>query len=297
MGSPSNDIIPADWSQWSATKPTVIEPLTGGLTNQSFLISADNTLLVLRINSAISTELDLNRTAEAQALQLASAANIAAELVYCDPHYGYLVTRYLLGDSWLPTEQGLAQLAVLLQAIHQLPAIDTELNINAKVASYWRTVNPQLECISALKKLDKNIRQHIAKATSLSNGLCLCHNDLLIDNLMTIGKGNNKAQLLAIDWEYAAMADCFYELAVIVEGHSLNLSQQNNLLTNYLNRPVSDEDWQRLYHWRVIYNYFTLLWYVVQFSMRAMRGPSIKQQINQQIQYLSGLVEQGMRAR
>lgn len=299
MDLPSNDIIPADWSQWSATQPTVIGPLLGGLTNQSFLISANNSVLVLRLNSAISTALDLNREAEAQALQLASAAKITAEVVYCDPHYHYLITRHLAGKSFLPTAQGLTQLAKLLQKIHQLPAIDAVLDINAKVASYWRAINPQLAFIPALKTLDTKIHQHIASAEKLSSGLCLCHNDLLVDNLIVIessndnDNNNNNGKLFAIDWEYAAMADCFYELSVIVEGHGLNPSQQKSLLMSYLERPASEHDWQRLYHWRVIYNYFTLLWYVVQFSTGAMVGPSIEQQINQQIEHLSDLVEHG----
>ena len=296
MDSPSNDIIPADWSQWSVTKPVVIEPLVGGLTNQSFLISADNKLLVLRINSAISAALDLNRVAEAQALQLASAAKLTAEVVYCDPHYHYLITRHLAGDHWVASAEGMAQLAQLIQKIHQLPAIDAVLDINAKVASYWRAINPRLKCIPALKKLDTKINQHITSAASLSSGLCLCHNDLLVDNLIAIGgdreEGSDSGKLFAIDWEYAAMADAFYELAVIVEGHSLNLSQQNSLLAAYLERPAHDQDWQRLYHWRVIYNYFTLLWYVVQLSTGAVEGVSIEQQINQKIEHLFGFLEQ-----
>lgn len=311
MYSPLNPIIPADWSQWSAAKPVVIEPLLGGLTNQSFLISADSNMLVLRLNSAISAALDLNRAAEAQALQLASAAKLTAELVYCDQDYRYLVTQYLAGESFLPTEQGLTQLATLLRQIHQLPAIDAVLDINAKVASYWRAISPQLTFASSLKKLDAKIHQHISHAANLSSGLCLCHNDLLVDNLIANGRDgsgdggreddrdggreecSNSGNLFAIDWEYAAMADSFYELAVIVEGHNLNSSQQKHFLTSYLARPANDQEWQRLYHWRVIYRYLTLLWYAVQFSTGAMVGPSIEQQINQQIEHLSGLIEHG----
>lgn len=290
MHSSLSTIIPADWSQWSATKPSLIGPLTGGLTNQSFLISADNKVLVLRLNSAISAALDLNRVAEAQAIRFADAAGLCAPSVYCDPQYQYLITHYLAGDRWPATADGLTQLARLLRQIHQLPALDAVLNVSVKIAHYWRSINGQCDFIPVLKSLDEKVKIHIDRAEMLSDGRCLCHNDLLIDNLIAADDG----KLYAIDWEYAATADPFYELAVIVEGHGFNSSQQQIVIAAYLDRAVSNEDWQRLFHWRIIYNYLTLLWYVVQFSKGAMTQPSINQEINDQIRHLSELMAQGI---
>ncbi|WP_101758189.1 choline kinase family protein [Oceanicoccus sp. KOV_DT_Chl] len=283
MGSALPDIIPADWSQWSETKPFIIEPLLGGLTNKSFLISANNTVLVLRINSPISAALDLNRVAETQALQLADSAGLCAGLVYCDPQYQYLVTRHIAGKQWSLNAEGLVQLAQLLRDIHQLPAITAELDISAKISSYWGSIGSHHDFVPALQSLNTKMQSHIDHAQALSNGRYLCHNDLLVDNLIAADSG----KLYAIDWEYTAMADSFYELAVIVEGHRLDELQQQHLLSNYLGRAVSDKDWQRLFHWRLIYGYLALLWYVVQLSTGAMTQPGIQQYIQDQILYLS----------
>ncbi|WP_444884306.1 phosphotransferase family protein [Microbulbifer sp. PSTR4-B] len=72
-------------------------------------------------------------------------------------------------------------------------------------------------------------------------------------NLITEKTG----RLYAIDWEYAAMGDRFYDLAVIIEEHQLNRIQQQSLLELYLRcNPAGG-------HWRRVYKYQNLLWYAV----------------------------------
>ncbi|WP_323846268.1 choline kinase family protein [Microbulbifer magnicolonia] len=280
------DIIPPDWRNWSASTPTVVKPLDGGLTNRSFLLEAGDDLLVLRINSAISASLDLNRTAEHQALLRANNAGICAPLIYCDPQQQYLVTRYLPGGPWdMGSAGALRRLARLVRSIHALPDIDAKLDINAKAANYWQSIDDRADFTPALRALAQEVQWHITAAGALSRGARLCHNDLLITNLIAASGGN----LYAIDWEYAAMGDPFYDLAVIVEEHGLDTAQQQLLLSEYLNEPVAAIDRQRLDHWRVIYGYLCALWYAVQWSTGAMAEPGIKAKIGNKARNLSAL--------
>ncbi|WP_308364836.1 MULTISPECIES: choline kinase family protein [unclassified Microbulbifer] len=286
MIAAANDIIPPDWPRWSTAKPSVVKPLTGGLTNQSFLIIAGNDRLVLRKNSAISEALDLNRSAEAAALRHAYKAGLCAPVIYCDPGHQYLVTRYIEGEPWCAGgADALKQLAQLVRSIHALPAIDTQLEIDDKVASYWRSIDDGADFYTALRALNPKLQRHIAIAKSLNDGVCLCHNDLLMANLIAVDNGN----LYAIDWEYAAMGDPFYELAVIVEEYRLEKRQQQWLLAEYLNRPATQIDWQRLDHWRVIYGYLSVLWYAVQWCSGAMRQPHINDEIRDRASNLFAL--------
>lgn len=285
MSSVISDIIPDDWQRWSSARPSIIKPLTGGLSNQSFLISADNRRLVLRVNSAMSDALGLNRAAELQALLRADKAGLCAPLVYCDPQQRYLVSAYLVGEPWAINTEGLARLAGLLRGIHRLPAIDTRLDISAKLACYWRAIStePRAGFIAELRTLHERVEHHIHIAESFGGGQCLCHNDLLAANLIA----GPSDRLYAIDWEYAAMADPFYELAVIVEGQRLPREQQQLLLAAYLARPLMDADWQRLHHWRIIYAYTSVLWYAVQWSGGAMSQSGIADYIATQVADLS----------
>lgn len=286
MSSTPQEIIPDDWRCWSDTKPSVIEKLAGGLTNQSYLIATPVDQLVLRKNSGISEALDLNRRAEANALRFADEAGLCAPVIHCDTRCEYLVTRYIEGTSWRNEGcSSLKILAALLRGIHALPAINARLVVEEKIEKYWQSIDPRMESYSVLHSLDHALEQHLRKARALGEDEFLCHNDLSAGNLILASTG----QLYAIDWEYAAMGDSFYELAVITEEYRLSKRQQERLLEEYLQRSLVLTDWQRLEHWRVIYGYLSVLWYAVKFSIESTRTPDLHQEIADRVMQLSTL--------
>ncbi|CAA0090612.1 Thiamine kinase [Zhongshania aliphaticivorans] len=289
MMSRQSAIIPADWHLWSREKPSLIRPLLGGLTNKSYLISADGVDMVLRENSALSAALNLDRKVESQVMRSADSAELCAPLVHYDAQNQYMVSRYVQGGDWQADNAGLQSLAQLLQRIHSLPAVEGYLDINVKAEHYWSEINIGEEFYDDLKKLSSQVIPHIKQAEKLNTACCVCHNDLLLENLIVSDDGC----LYAIDWEYAAMGDAFYELAVIVEGHSLDEGKQQLLLSKYLQRSLLSKDWQRLYHWRIIYCYLTVLWYAVQFSVDPMGAKTGSDNIVEQIQALQKLIKNG----
>ncbi|SDK38230.1 choline/ethanolamine kinase family protein [Microbulbifer yueqingensis] len=264
MSATTADIIPHDWARWSGIRPELIGQLSGGLTNRNYLLATGKERLVLRLNSDISTELDLDREAEASALHLADRAGLCAPVVHCDPARQYLVTRYLEGQAWCPDDEGaLQKLADLLRKIHALPPIDAHLDIQGKVARYRESIDDRTEFGAELHVLHRHLEPHIERARSLSDGAVLCHNDLVPANLVVTGPD----RLFAIDWEYAAMVDPFYDLAVIAEEHTLDERRCRLLLAEYLGCENVDNELQRLSHWRLIYRYLAVLWHAVQWSM------------------------------
>tara|TARA_R110000772_G_scaffold58393_1_gene132156 strand:+ start:82584 stop:83477 length:894 start_codon:yes stop_codon:yes gene_type:complete len=283
MTMPQANIIPNDWWRWSDSQPVIIKPLLGGLTNLNYLISVKRELFVLRKNSPISEALNLNRSAEAKALNRADEAGLCAPLIYYDDQHQYMVSRYLGDKIWsVSIDHDLSLLAKLLRGIHKLPSIDADLNVEHKISCYWQAIDANAIFTRELKSLDSAVDAHITSAKALNNGHVLCHNDLLSSNLII----NEKHTLYAIDWEYAAMSDPFYELAVVIEGNCLNAQQQESLLVNYLDRQITQEDWQRLHHWKIIYGYLCILWYGVQHCSGAMNSADIAKDIEKQIHHL-----------
>ncbi|MCX2801637.1 choline kinase family protein [Microbulbifer thermotolerans] len=286
MSGNSAKVIPRDWQRWSSIEPSVLWPLGGGLTNQSYLIAAGGEKWVLRKNSTISDALDLNRSGEAAALRHADKAGLCAPIIYCDPGYQYLVTRYIKGRPWrVIGADDLKRLANMLHRIHALPPINVYLDIRQKISRYWYSIDKRVDFFSELQDLNHTIDSRIAAVQTPNSATCLCHNDLLSANLIAADSG----RLYVIDWEYAAMGDPFYELAVIVEEYRLDKAQQELLIAEYLSRPLKTADWQRLAHWRAIYRYLSLLWYAVQWSTGAMREAHTREHIFRSIRELRSL--------
>ncbi|WP_226702194.1 choline kinase family protein [Microbulbifer elongatus] len=256
-------LVANEWQRWSDKPPRLICPLDGGLTNRSFLIDTDGKKLVLRINASNSQALDLNRVAEAEALQQASPRDLCAPLVYVDPDQRYLLTEFVDGAPLeIDQPQTIAQLAQLLRQIHQLPPISVHLDIAEKASRYWQSIDRSSEFFPALARLHLLMEPQLNQISTCPENDRLCHNDLLPGNLLQDMSG----QLRAIDWEYAACGDPFFDLATVTVGYDLERQQQRALLTEYFLRPAREADLQWLDHWKRIYRYVSVLWYAIQLS-------------------------------
>lgn len=254
----------ASWPAWSDTPPALIGELEGGLTNQSYLLQAGDARLVLRLNAENTSELGLDRALEIQALQRASLAGIAPALVYSDPEGSVLITEYHGGQRWEATHAGeedkLQQLARLLKTVHHLSPIDGILDLHARAKHYWLTIGEiNTSLLQTLRTLAPQLQGLFQRARASCTQLCVCHNDLLAENLLLSDDG----KLIALDWEYAAMSDPYFDLAVIIEGQQMNDASAQALLEYYADMPLNAA-LERLALLRVIYCYLDLLWTLVQ---------------------------------
>ena len=247
---------------------------------------------MLRINAANSDALDLDRASERAALARAGAAGIGAWLVHSDPAGRYQVTEYIAGRQWQPQDWcidgGVERIAGLLQTIHGLAPISRALNVSAKAAAYWHAIDACSEPGRQLKALQTAVHCHIAELEAAGQVPCFCHNDLVTDNVIVA----DDRRLYAIDWEYAAMGDPYFDLAVIVEEHGLDSAQCRALLVAYIGVDGSDAGivsaQQHLYHARVVYCYLSLLWYAVQNS--GDRWQTLAGVWNEKLQHLKNLL-------
>lgn len=266
MSAEVEKLLASEWRRWSDSPPQLIRPLSGGLTNRSFLLQAGGDKLVLRLNTSNFRALDLDRSAEAAALRRADARHLCAPLVYIDPDRRYLLTRFIHGAKLeLHQPRALAQIAQLLRLIHQLPPISAQLNIAHKADHYWQSIDQAAPFFQPLSKLHDLMQSLLQQHNDNPRAYCLCHNDLLPDNLILDASG----QLRALDWEYAAVGDPFFDLATVAQGYQLDRRQQQALLMAYLQRPASDTDMNRLAYWQRVYRYLSALWYAVQASRSA----------------------------
>lgn len=284
------ELILSTWRFWARRPPTFIGPLGNGLTNCSYLVEDLDRRYVLRINFELSRSLDLHRSLEARVLRSASNAGIAPQLIYSDPHERYLVTEFISGRQWggdeLKTQDGITLLAKLLRRIHRLEKVPMFLDVEERAGYYWKHVDQRSELAAAIKKLQPDIQHHWRAAKNGMTQPCLCHNDLLPENII-----NHAGQLYAIDWEYAAMGDSYFDLAGVVEGHGLNETQSYQLLETYHGTTVSKVELKRLFHARILYNFLALLWYGVRYSPEQLDGMGAL--INEKLSVINELISIG----
>jgi thiamine kinase-like enzyme len=236
------------WQRWCpapAQRPTPQETLSEGLSNHSVRVSDGRDQWVVRLDGLPPEPLGLNRALEYSALQKAAAHALAPAPVFQCADTGALVCAYLPPDE--DQQHTPQQLAQLLQRIHALPPLPAQLNVLARAQRYLELAGGDV--------LPEPLRRAHARLGQLPVQNTLCHNDLLAANRLVSG-----GRLRALDWEYAAMGDPWFDLAVIVEGDAWTDAATNTLLQSWLSRPPREEDVERLALQRTVYRELAALW-------------------------------------
>jgi len=210
-----------------------IEPIKHGLTNRSWLVSADGDRFVVRISDVESAEeLQIDRNSEAVVLDLVARAAVGPQVLCCDPVRGILVTRYL-GATW--TEQdahahdNIERLAGVLRRLHALdvPAGVRAVDLASTVRGYIRTLDER-GGHSTLTSAEQRERAG-ETAAKLREGSTprLCHND--VHHLNIVGG----ASVRLIDWEYAGVGEPLFDLASVCVYHRYSKAERERLLSTY----------------------------------------------------------------
>ena len=261
------------WRQWRCRpalrrRPELLGRLDSGLSNYSVLVQA-GARLVVRIDGPRVIDNGLNRQAEWRALQDAHAAGLAPAPRYFNPELGALVCDYLPPDP--PREQSLQEIAALLRAIHALPPRHQRLDLRARLQRYESQL---AQCAPRrarqLAPRGARIRDLLGELDTAAAALVPCHNDLLAANRLYSG-----ARLYALDWEYSAMAEPLYDLAVTAHGDDLDAAGSLALLRAYLGRRETTQERARLQRCGCVYRFLEILWYAAAGASEAQLTPRL----------------------
>ena len=199
-----------------------IERLCGGYTNTTYRLTKDDNSAVLKLEKSGRDETLNSRFAEAQIQNTAAAAGLAPAVIYTDERT-YL-SEYVEGSTWerscLSKPENLELLARSLRKLHALPL--TGRSFDARIAA-----KRYVEKISGLDISIIEQCTRIIESMRLPQNLCCCHNDLVVENMITT------PELVFIDWEYACDNDPFFDLATVVEHHELSDAEADFLLDVY----------------------------------------------------------------
>jgi thiamine kinase len=248
------------WRHWQCDPPLphapqVVAPLTAGISNFSVLVEAGRRYAV-RIDGADPAACGLDRQGERRTLQAAHVAGLAPAPRYCNPALGALVCDYLPPDpqqSAAPAEVGR-----LLRAIHRLPPTRQRLDAGERILRYESALGQSGDPLAAaLREYRSAVLACLEAGDDWRGRTVLCHNDLLSANRL-----RSRGRLWALDWEYSAMGNPLYDLAVVAAGDELGEAQSVELLAAYLERQPGAAERRALLRQGCVYRYLELLWYL-----------------------------------
>jgi len=235
---------------------TVERQLAQSATGESYLITKGGNRYVARLRS---TDADIyTGSQENEYLHSATAASlgIAPEPVYDDPESGISIRCYAEGRVWTQQDirnpQNLQQLGQLLQRLHSSGSYSGDACAWAKsaISRYVERLNDQGDD-SLIRKVRVRAEHCFTLIENFPGGPALCHNDLMCANILETSSG----ELMLLDWEYSAVGDPVFDLAVVLRHHNIDEVGQMALLTGWGVAEIPSLD-----AWRAVYESILLLW-------------------------------------
>jgi len=239
-----------DWSSRLHSRPVLIDELSGGRSNRSFLLHSDIGKLVLRINGPGSLLPGASRDSEISTWQEASKQGIAPPLVFVDSKNQYLVSTYI--KSELPPQPQLNpacidQAFTLLDRCHQLDINAQNINYSDHIEHYWQIIesgnNAPGPTLVEQRKPMQILLESLLKSDTPTG---LCHHDPVIANFV-----GSPDRLYLIDWEYAANGLQIMDYAALASEWKLDdatVLEHTNIEPGLFTQA------------RVLYRYLCLLW-------------------------------------
>jgi thiamine kinase-like enzyme len=242
-----------------------LRPLSGGITNRNFLVSARGTAdrWVIRLAGNDTHLLGISREVEHAATVAAAGVGVGPEVTAFIRPEGYLVTRFIEGspvsDEAVHRPDTLVRVAESLRRVHDGPAIPG-LFIPYRIVEAYRAlalargvaIPPEYELAEATTR-----RIELALLTNPVE-LRPCHNDLLNANFIDDG-----TRIRIVDWEYAGMGDPFFDLGNFSINHELAPDEDAALLAAY-EGGVRPDRLARLTLMRTVSDFREAMWGVLQ---------------------------------
>ena len=239
-------------------EPSVIKRLSGGHSNYSFLVEAEQKF-VLRIDGIDTTALGLSRHSEWILLHRVAQAGLAPTPRYYNPDIKTLVVDYLVPE---PNRTASAEeIATFFKHLHSIPPIKFKLDLLQRIRRYEHQLTRHFkEVRRILKPHAKKLEKYLELINIDKTPVTLCHNDLNPSNRLFF-----KSSLWAIDWEYAASGNPWFDIAAAFCSDELaNETLKKEFLISYLEEENNfDESIGKIQLYSIVYTYLEILWNVV----------------------------------
>ncbi len=210
------------------------EPLEGGLSNESFLVTDRGERFVVRFGRDFPFH-HVSRAREVMTARAAERAGLAPALVYDAP--GVMVSRFLEARTYGPEDvrQNLERVTDLIKRFHE--AMQTEVSGPAFFFWVFHVVRDYARTLEAGKsRMTGRLPEFLAlnaefEAAQVALPIVFGHHDLLPANFLDDGQ-----RLWLIDFEYAGFSTPLFDLAGAASNAHVSPEESEGLLTRYFGR-------------------------------------------------------------
>jgi thiamine kinase len=251
-----------------------------GLFNSTYRAVRDGMEYALRVpaHSAPSSQ---DRVWEIRVLEQASRKGLAPPLIYADGGSGVLLLGWVWGGTWSEaaarSPEAIDKMARLLRDIHALPIPTPPRRMDAGEWAECYTRALPSRTSSATAEFAEAAERAIRSLQALPRPAApvLCHSDLHRLNVLQLDAATQGHGLLLLDWEYAHVADGYWDLAGWSANNDLPEAAQRALLASYGDAPATESQWARfrLQYW--LYDYICLLWIELYVRLRPADSAAI----------------------
>ena len=236
-----------------------VEPISGGITNRNYLVTAQGERYFARLSDPATATLGIDRAVEAAANEAGARAGIAPDVVAARPHEGCLVLRYVQGRPISLEEMAepatLGRVVASVKAFHRLPAIPGSFSPFRVVEDYLREAAargvPHPAPYGGLVQRAHSIQEAFARNPVAPRP---CHNDLLNANFILEGQ-----RVVIVDYEYAGMGDLFFDLGNLSVNNGFDDDADDALLELYFGE-VTGPRRARLKLMRIMSDFREAMW-------------------------------------
>jgi thiamine kinase-like enzyme len=216
----------------------VVERLTGGLSNENFLVTDASGRHVVRIGRDYAFH-HVFRERELMTARAAHAAGFGPEIEHAQP--GIMVSRFIEGRTLTAADvrADVERIASLTRAFHR----EMPNHVSGAGFMFWvfHVIRDYARTLEAGEsRMAKELPRYVALADELERAQALLpivfgHNDLLPANFLDDG-----SKLWLIDFEYAGFNTSMFDLAGVASNADMNDEESERLLTAYLGCEPDD---------------------------------------------------------
>lgn len=192
----------------------ILLPLKEGMTNDSFLFTADGKKYIFRCNGE-GTERLIDRENEKAVYELLSATGITERIVALSTQPGYKISRYYEHSHVCDphNEQEVTSCMEALRSFHERRLRSVKVFDPFAELLFYETLMPEKKCRCSVYR---TVREQVFSlrpfvASFLAGAEILCHIDAVSDNFLFV-EGRERPYL--IDWEYAGRSDPLMDIAM-----------------------------------------------------------------------------------